>query len=199
MRAPSPGRANVDTLASVSDPLAAHLAQSLRRLREARGLTQVQLSQASGVPRPTLANLESGSANPTLAVLSRVAAALSVPIEELVQAPLTALTVERRDRLPQRERDGVTVRELSPAAHGLSMQRIDLTVGARVVCPAGRRGDRGIVACERGRVEVRVDSASEILSSGDVATLRDGSSPVCWNRGRGPAVLYVSRYAGGDD
>ena len=55
-------------------PIAAHLASNVRKLREARGLTQQQMAKLSGVPRPTWANLESGTANPTIAVLARVAA-----------------------------------------------------------------------------------------------------------------------------
>jgi len=64
-----------------------HLAANVKRLRESRGLSQQQMSRLSGIPRPTWASLESGSANPTLAVLARAAAALQVSIEELIGAP----------------------------------------------------------------------------------------------------------------
>jgi transcriptional regulator with XRE-family HTH domain len=70
--------------------LATNLADNLRRLREERGLSQQRGAELSGVPRPTWASLESGAANPTLSVLSRVAAALQVSIEELIGAPRTA-------------------------------------------------------------------------------------------------------------
>jgi len=40
--------------------------------------TQQQIAKLAGVPRATWANLESGAANPTLAVLVKIAAALSV-------------------------------------------------------------------------------------------------------------------------
>ena len=69
---------------------AAHLARNLRRLREERGLSQQQISDLAGIPRPTWASLESGSANPTLSVLSRTASALQVSIEELIGPPRTA-------------------------------------------------------------------------------------------------------------
>ena len=45
---------------------AANLAANVRRLREERGLSQQRIAQLAGVPRPTWASLESGSANPTL-------------------------------------------------------------------------------------------------------------------------------------
>ena len=55
---------------------AAHLGRNIQALREARGQTQQQIAKLAGVPRATWANLESGAANPTLAVLVRVAQAL---------------------------------------------------------------------------------------------------------------------------
>ncbi|HMR81020.1 MAG TPA: helix-turn-helix transcriptional regulator, partial [Polyangiaceae bacterium] len=62
----------------------AGLAHNLKRLRESRGLSQQRLADASGVPRPTVAHLESGTANPTLSVLMKVAAALAVDLGEMV-------------------------------------------------------------------------------------------------------------------
>jgi transcriptional regulator with XRE-family HTH domain len=64
-----------------SDPLAGRLGANLKQLREARSLTQEQMAKLAGVPRATWGNLESGAANPTLAVLYRVAQALQVPLE----------------------------------------------------------------------------------------------------------------------
>ena len=70
-----------------SEKLAARLAHNMRQLRQARGVTQQQMAKLSSLPRATWANLESGGANPTLAVLHSVAVALQVPLEELIAAP----------------------------------------------------------------------------------------------------------------
>src|SRR5439155_16215491 len=63
---------------------AAHLARNLAGLRHARNLTQDALARGAAVPRSTIANLESGAGNPSLAVLVKVAGALGVPIDELL-------------------------------------------------------------------------------------------------------------------
>src|SRR5205814_6070319 len=60
---------------------AAHLGRNIQTLREARGRTQEQIARVAGIPRATWANLESGAANPTLAVLIKVAQALQVRLE----------------------------------------------------------------------------------------------------------------------
>ena len=72
------------------DELQVNLAGKVKRLREARGLSQQRMADLAGIPRPTWASLESGAANPTLSVLSRAAEALQVSIEELVGPPRTA-------------------------------------------------------------------------------------------------------------
>ena len=64
-----------------------HLADNIKALREARGLSQQQIAKAAGVPRATWTHLESGAANPTLAVLIKVANALQVRLDEMLAAP----------------------------------------------------------------------------------------------------------------
>src|SRR6187431_2652103 len=68
-------------------PASAHLARNLVSLRHTRSLTQDGLAKAAAVPRSTIANLESGEGNPSLAVLVKVAGALGVPIDELLASP----------------------------------------------------------------------------------------------------------------
>lgn len=58
----------------------------LRDLRAARRLTQEQLAREAGIRQPALARLEAGRiANPTLATLERLAAALRVKPAELME------------------------------------------------------------------------------------------------------------------
>ena len=78
-----------DTADSAPDErqAASHLARNLASLRHTRSLTQDALAKAAAVPRSTIANLESGAGNPSLVVLVKVAAALGVPIDELLASP----------------------------------------------------------------------------------------------------------------
>ena len=56
------------------ETLAGYLADNLREYRKRRSLTQAQLAKLCEVPRSTVANIETGGGNPTLAVLIRLAA-----------------------------------------------------------------------------------------------------------------------------
>ncbi|HXS16107.1 MAG TPA: helix-turn-helix transcriptional regulator, partial [Polyangiaceae bacterium] len=69
----------------MSDGTSTLLSANIKRLREEAGLSQKALAEVSGVPRPTIAHLESGQANPTLTVVLKVAAALGVGVDNLVE------------------------------------------------------------------------------------------------------------------
>ena len=79
---------------------AVHLGRNIQTLREARGRTQQQIARIAGIPRATWANLESGAANPTLAVLIKVAQALQVRLEELIEPPRRTGRLYRAAELP---------------------------------------------------------------------------------------------------
>lgn len=179
------------------DRLSASLAENLRRLREARGFTQQQLSDACGVPRPTLAHLESGSANPTLSVMARVAATLGVAMEELVADKEAVLEHHPAGALVEREEASATLREICPEGpSGLIVERIELPPRARLERPLGRRTDQSYVTCERGEIDVTAAAERQQLAPGDVLKVRRGAGHILTNRGRSVAVLYSIRLAG---
>jgi XRE family transcriptional regulator, regulator of sulfur utilization len=92
-----------------------HLARNLAGLRQVRSLTQESLARSAGVPRSTIANLESGVGNPSLAVLVKVAGALSTSIDELLASPRAKVRRWRaKDISSHRRGRGVTTRALVP-------------------------------------------------------------------------------------
>lgn len=57
---------------------------TLAQVRKAKGWTQEQLSAVSGVNRVTIARYECGMSVPKLSTIERLADALGVPIDEIV-------------------------------------------------------------------------------------------------------------------
>src|SRR5437588_1026300 len=97
------------------DHVAGHLARNLMSLRHARALTQETLAKSAGVPRSTIANLESGEGNPSLAVLVKVAHSLGVPIDELLASPRAKVRKWSAADIAARSHGrGVTLRPLVP-------------------------------------------------------------------------------------
>lgn len=58
--------------------------RQVRRLRHIKGMTQAQLARAAGILRPNLSRVESGKHRPSLETLERIAAALKIPVVDLV-------------------------------------------------------------------------------------------------------------------
>jgi transcriptional regulator with XRE-family HTH domain len=155
------------------DELRANLAANARRLREMRGLSQQRMAQLSGIPRPTWASLESGSANPTLSVLSRAAAALQVSIEELIGAPKTAARLLLAADIRERKRQGARLRPLLPEAiPGLDISRMELAPGGQLTGVPHTPGTREYLTCERGRIELVASGERWRLGPGDSLVFR---------------------------
>jgi len=181
-------------MARVETPgeLSAHLADNLRFLRQRGELTQARLAQLSGVPRPTLASIESGAGNPTLAVLARLSAALQVSIDELLSPPRSQCQVFRRGSLPNRSRGhGARVAQLLPdPIPGLDFERLELAIGARMSGVPHRAGTREYLTCERGELKLFAAGEEITLAPGDTVAFQGDQPHSYVNAGRTVAVGY---------
>ena len=150
--------------------VAAHLARNLTSLRHARGLTQDALARSAGLPRSTIANLESGGGNPSLAVLVKVAGKLGVPIDELLAAPRAKVRKWPAADLPVRSQGrGVTLRPLVPEPVPEEMlERMEFAPNATMAGTPHLPGTREYFSCLEGAVAIFVAGDRYDLAAGDV-------------------------------
>jgi len=168
------------------------LGRNVRQLREARGLTQAQAAKLAEIPRATWGNMESGAANPTLAVLHRVAGALQVSIEELITTPRAACQFYPKGSLPSKVRNGnVTVRRLLPdVIPGMEIDHMDLPAGATLIGVPHTPGTREFLTCESGEIVLRAAGERWTLKAGDVLAFRGDQKHAYHNATGRPAVGY---------
>ena len=131
---------DVSIVTAMSDPLSVSLAVTLHAARLARELSASALAERSGVSRAMIGKIERGQAQPTAALLSRLSAALSMTLSELVAH------AEGNDQRLVRATDqptwtdpgtGYHRRAVSPATGGpLELVEVDLPAGARVSYPS---------------------------------------------------------------
>lgn len=172
--------------------LGARLSRNIKQLREARGLTQQQMAKLSGLPRATWAHLESGEANPTLAVMHRAATALQVSIEELISPPRSGCRVYKKESLPVKTPGQAIVRKLLPdAIPGMAMDRIELAPGGRMLGVPHTPGTREYLACEAGEIALVASGERWTLSPGDVVVFRGDQRHSYLNPGEKPAIGYT--------
>jgi len=67
------------------------VAQELRRIRLAQGMSQLALSQKAGISRAAVQHIEKGIRNPTLMLLHALACSLGVKLSDVIA------TIERRE------------------------------------------------------------------------------------------------------
>lgn len=174
----------------MSDPsLAQRLARNLRRLREGRGLTQQQMARLSGLPRATWAHLESGDANPTLAVLNAVAQSFQTSLEELVATPRAACAVQPVAGLPTRVQGQGRVRKLM-SDPVMAFDRFELPAGGRMPGVPHAPGTRELLTCEAGEIVLSVSGERFRLAAGDVASFRGDLRHAYANPGKAPSIGY---------
>jgi transcriptional regulator with XRE-family HTH domain len=199
-----PQSPNAKRLVEVKEPessLNQRIAERVRELRTACGLSLDGLAGKSGVSRSMISLIERGESSPTAAVLEKLAAGLNVSLASLFDAPTAAQgptgPVARRDEQPQWKdpASGYIRRNVSPAGVPQPMQIID------VHFPPGER-----VAFDSSGRDVRVhqqiwvlDGAMEITSGDECYRLREGDClamqldcPIMFhNRTRKPARYVV--------
>jgi transcriptional regulator with XRE-family HTH domain len=135
-----------DSVAGVNQ----RIADRVRELRAAHGLSLDALAGASGVSRSMISLIERGESSPTAVVLEKLAAGLGVTLASLFDAPAAvhapAGPVARRDDQPQWQdpASGYRRRNVSPAGLAQPMQIVEVHFppGGRVAFETGGRGPR---------------------------------------------------------
>ena len=62
------------------------LSETIRKLRETKGLSQEKLARLADVSNNTIVNIEAGKQkNPTIETIKKIAKAFDVPIEDLIK------------------------------------------------------------------------------------------------------------------
>lgn len=85
------------------------LGHNIRRLREARKLSQNDVAQRAGLSRVAYGNIEAGSSSPKVETLMRVASALEVKLQELLEPVRVLNKVRFRARKKMTTRDQILV------------------------------------------------------------------------------------------
>jgi XRE family transcriptional regulator, regulator of sulfur utilization len=152
------------------EQVATHLARNLIALRQVRALTQDALAKSAGVPRSTIANLESGHGNPSLTVLLKVANSLAVPVDELLGSPRAKTRKWTRDEMKaQNGGKGITLRSLIPERIPDELLNVmEFAPGASMRGSPHLPGTREYFTCLAGEVTIFVAGERFDLRTGDV-------------------------------
>jgi XRE family transcriptional regulator, regulator of sulfur utilization len=149
---------------------------TLAELRQSRTLSLDELSRLAGVSKSMLSQIERNQANPTVAVVWRLANALGVPLGTLLDGerpPGPAITTVAGHATPSlRTPDGLCeLRILGPIELAGQFEWYELTMQ-----PGGRLESQAHEPGSREHLSVIGAGALEVRSGDDVSTLRDGET-----------------------
>lgn len=183
--------------------LTERVAERVRSLRMAAGMSLDALAQASGVSRSMISSIERAESNATAVVLDLLASALDVSLTQLLEASVDrapAGPLMRRDAQPQ-WRDpasGYERRGLSPLLPETRLRLVEVRFppGARV---AYESAGKPIAPIEQqvwllsGAMRVTVGAQVHELAAGDCLAMRVDRPIVFHNPGDRPARYLVAQ------
>lgn len=170
----------------------AHVAGNVRRLRQARGLSQAGLAELSGISRRMIVSIESDEANVSLSSLDRLAAALGVSLSETIRAP---------DAPDNRRIESVAWRGLSPDSQGVLLGTAPATreaelwlwslgEGERYPSEAGSDGWHEMLLVIEGLLIVEAADGRREIAAGDFLIF-SSAAPYVFANGGGGIVRFL--------
>lgn len=153
------------------EPLSRNLAERILDLRARRSLTQADLAKLASVPRSTIANLESGTGNPSLINLAKISSALNTSIEMLLTSPKALCRLIPADSIKSviRSQGEVTIVKLLPdPIPGMEIDKIEVNPGAKMRGVPHAAGTKEYLHCLQGEFRITVGVEIFTVLKGDV-------------------------------
>lgn len=169
------------------------LGRKVRSLREARGLSLKSLASEAGVSESFVSQVERGVANPSVASLRRLSAALGASVGSLFEGPVTFGRLVRsheRARLvdPARRWEDFLITPRDAKRLQVILSVIEPNEGSGEEAYS-HDSDEECVVVLKGRLEFRVGLEDYVLDEGDSLVFE--SRIPHWNRNPGPSKAEV--------
>ena len=119
------------------DYLSNNVAVNLKRIRKSKSMSLDQVSEQTGVSKSMLAQIEKGTANPSLGVLGKITSGLRIEFQTLIEAPrVDFCLVKPEEMIPTKELEG----QYKVFTQSVEIYRIDVEPGG--VYTSGSHGER---------------------------------------------------------
>lgn len=184
------------------------LAQRIRQLRLDRRMTLEQVASKTGLTRSWLSKVENFRVTPSLSALGEIAAALGVPVSQLVEgldAKPQMVVVRKNERLLV-ERDGdrsnISYESLAHKRASRAMDPFLLTIRAWDTSrePLTHEGEEFLMVIS-GQIDLKFGEETYALEQGDCLYFDGGTKHCLVNPYSAPAqvlCVFYARQFGGD-
>ncbi|MBC3776786.1 XRE family transcriptional regulator [Pseudomonas sp. SWRI99] len=191
-------KVNISTEAGADvQTVSAAVSRTLKQARKQQSITLDELSRRSGVSKGMVVEIEKGSANPSIATLCKIAAALGLSVADFVNVADTpsAHLIDSQDipTLWTGELGG-SARLLAGTSgpNMLELWRWELFPGESFSSAGHPHGTTELFHVEKGTLHLKVGDAELIVGPGCSAVARTDVAHGYANRGRSKLVFTMS-------
>ena len=187
------GRDKPKTLEAGAHALSGQLGKTIQRLRKAYSLSLSELSEQSGVAKSIISQIERNETNPTLATIWRLAQALDVSIERVLQTAEDEPFLEKSSRgdtpilVSDDGKCRLAITGWIKTVEWLQWYDFQAEPGGVLESDPHQRGSVECLSVLEGELEVEVAGVVEIARAGDTLRYRCDRSHVIRNRSAEPA------------
>lgn len=170
------------------DYLSHNIAVNLNRIRKSKGMSLDVVAEQTGVSKSMLAQIEKGTANPSVGVLGKILSGLRIEFNDLVQTPvLDSYLVHIDDLVPTKEIEGqYRVMTCFPIAdnHMVEIYRIEIEPGG--IYKSGSHGERTreYISVLYGELTVVLKDRTETVTKDDVYRFESDQEHQYINKGK---------------
>ncbi len=187
------GRDKVKALEAGAVAVSSQLGKTVQRMRKAFNLSLSELSEQSGVAKSIISQIERNETNPTLTTIWRLAQALDVPIERVLQAADDDPFIEKTSRgdtpilVSDDGRCRLAIIGWIKTVDWLQWYDVQADPGGRLDSEAHQRGSIECLSVTEGELTVEVAGAVECARAGETLRYRCDRPHAIINRGEGAA------------
>ena len=152
--------------------LSHNVAVNLKRIRTSKGMSLDVLSEQTGVSKSMLAQIEKGTANPSLGVLGKNTSGLRIEFQELIDAPPMESCLVTPDQMtPTKEMIGeYKVWTCFPYEdnHQLEIYRIDIEPGGKYISGSHGEKTREYLSVTDGELTIECGEDIQKITKGEI-------------------------------
>ena len=170
--------------------LSSQLGRTVLRLRKASGMSLSELSEASGVAKSIISQIERSETNPTLATIWRVAQALDISIDRILQGSEEEPFVEKTSRgdtpmlLSDDGKCRLSVIGWIKTVDWLQWYEFEAEPGGVLESAAHQRGSIECLSVTAGELQVEVAGVVETAVAGETLRYRCDRPHIITNTSR---------------
>lgn len=183
-------------MTTIGDEAGVQIARRVRLERDARGWSQADLAERSGVSKAAISKIERGEMSPTAVILVRLASAFDLTLAGLLlRAEGEGARVSRAAEQPvwrDPESGYLRTQVFARPDHPLEIARIELPAGGRVTLPAASYTHiRQAVWVLTGELVIVEGGLRHVLGEGDCLGFGAPAEVTLANETAGPCTYVV--------